>query len=221
MLSRLRSHLTYANVVATLALFLALGGGAYAAATIGSAQVIDDSLRSVDLKDNRAVGTQDVVNDNVPGGGLTSSDLRDGAVLGRDIANGTVGDGKLSDPGAFVGATLNFTSTGTQPDEGWLNYGGGWAPAAYRKERGRVFLQGLVRYTSPVPGGCEENGAQGDEIFTLPAGYRPATGQIFGVEAGNGQHARVDVESDGQVRCQYGPAKTYLSLSGIDFVAGR
>jgi type VI protein secretion system component Hcp len=31
MLARLRSHLTYANVIASLALFLALGGGAYAA----------------------------------------------------------------------------------------------------------------------------------------------------------------------------------------------
>ena len=46
MFSKLRSRLTYANVVATLALFFALGGGAYAAATIGSAQVIDNSLRA-------------------------------------------------------------------------------------------------------------------------------------------------------------------------------
>src|ERR1700709_2377936 len=30
-MSKLRSHLTYANVIASLALFLALGGGAYAA----------------------------------------------------------------------------------------------------------------------------------------------------------------------------------------------
>ena len=39
----LRSLLTYSNVVSTLALVLALGGGtAYAAARIGSADIIDD-----------------------------------------------------------------------------------------------------------------------------------------------------------------------------------
>ena len=38
-------HLTYANVVATLCLVLVVGGGvAYAAKTVGSADVIDNSL---------------------------------------------------------------------------------------------------------------------------------------------------------------------------------
>jgi hypothetical protein len=46
-------RLGYANVVATLALVLALGGTAYAAATIGSSEVIDNSLRSVDLRDGK------------------------------------------------------------------------------------------------------------------------------------------------------------------------
>lgn len=44
MLSRMRTRLTYANVTATLALFLALGGGAYAAVklpknSVGAAQI--------------------------------------------------------------------------------------------------------------------------------------------------------------------------------------
>ncbi len=40
----LRSRLTYANVMATLALFVALGGTSYAAAKIGSAQIKDNSI---------------------------------------------------------------------------------------------------------------------------------------------------------------------------------
>jgi hypothetical protein len=39
MLARLRARLTYANVVATLALFIALGGSSYAITQIGSKQV--------------------------------------------------------------------------------------------------------------------------------------------------------------------------------------
>jgi hypothetical protein len=46
MLERLRSRLTYANVIATLALFLALGGAtAYAASTLGKNSVGTKQLR--------------------------------------------------------------------------------------------------------------------------------------------------------------------------------
>ena len=47
----MKRAITYANVVSTLALVLALGtGGAYAVDKIGSSDVRNDSLRSDDLK---------------------------------------------------------------------------------------------------------------------------------------------------------------------------
>lgn len=52
----LRSRVTYANVVATLALFVALGGSAYAVTKITGADVKDRSLTSRDLKSNSANG---------------------------------------------------------------------------------------------------------------------------------------------------------------------
>ena len=52
----LRPRITYANVVATLALFLALGGSAYAVSKITGANVKDRSLTSRDLKSNSANG---------------------------------------------------------------------------------------------------------------------------------------------------------------------
>ena len=48
---RFRPRLTYANVVATLALFVALGGGAYAAVTIGPSNIQNDAVRSRHIKD--------------------------------------------------------------------------------------------------------------------------------------------------------------------------
>lgn len=45
---------------------------------------------------------------------------------------------------------------------GWVNYGGGWAVAAYRKIGSQVYLKGLVK-----------NGTVNAAIFQLPAGYRP------------------------------------------------
>ena len=58
MLHRLRPKLTYANVVASLALFIALGGSAYAigAGTIGSRDIRDNSIRSRDVRNNALTG---------------------------------------------------------------------------------------------------------------------------------------------------------------------
>ena len=49
----------HATVVAYLALFVALGGGAYAAAEIGSADIVDGSVTSADVK-NRTLSTKDL-----------------------------------------------------------------------------------------------------------------------------------------------------------------
>ena len=82
---RLGRHMRQ-NLVAYIALFFAMGGTAYAAATIGSGQVIDNSLQSGDLRDNAAVLSRDVVDDSVVGGGLVSGDVRDRSIQRRDLA---------------------------------------------------------------------------------------------------------------------------------------
>ncbi len=45
-------HLTYANVTATLALFIALGGSSYAALRVGSREIADNSIRSRDVRNH-------------------------------------------------------------------------------------------------------------------------------------------------------------------------
>ncbi len=74
MLSRARGHLTYANVVSTLSLFVLLGGSAYAATKIGSKQIKDNSIQSKDIKDNGIRG-KDVKN-----GSLVSTDFKAGSL---------------------------------------------------------------------------------------------------------------------------------------------
>ena len=62
MLHTVLAHLR-AQWAGFIALFLALAGGvAYAANTVGSADVIDNSLQSADLRNNQAVQTADVRN---------------------------------------------------------------------------------------------------------------------------------------------------------------
>ncbi len=57
---RIRRHLSYANVVATLALLLALGGGAYAIDKVSSREIVNGTIKSVDLKNRQAVRAADV-----------------------------------------------------------------------------------------------------------------------------------------------------------------
>ena len=58
MVHRLRRHFTYANVMATLAVFIALGGSSYAALSLTGRDIRDGSLTSRDLKRNTLGGTR-------------------------------------------------------------------------------------------------------------------------------------------------------------------
>jgi hypothetical protein len=76
---------SHTTVVSYLALFLALGtGGAYAANTIGSSDVINGSLVSKDIK-NATVSNVDIRNNAV-----TTQKLKKGAVASVDILDATV-----------------------------------------------------------------------------------------------------------------------------------
>lgn len=70
---KIRERLTYSNVTATLALVVALGtGGAWAAGEIGSRDIENNSIRSKDLRDRKAVKARDVKRD-----GLTGKEIKE------------------------------------------------------------------------------------------------------------------------------------------------
>ena len=81
-LGTLRRRLSYANVIATLALFIALGGSSYAAIKVTGANVKDGSLTGKDVRDASLAG-QDLKKDAV-----TSREVRDGSLLAADFAPG-------------------------------------------------------------------------------------------------------------------------------------
>jgi len=95
LLGAVKRRLTYANVVATLALVVATGGTAYAAATIGSADVIDGSLRGIDVRDNTLtaadIAPAAIRTSELADGGVRAADIAGGAVTGSKIRNGTIG----------------------------------------------------------------------------------------------------------------------------------
>jgi len=61
-------------IVALVALFVAMGGVSYAAATIGSAQIKNNSIRSKDIR-NGTVASKDVKDNSLTGSDVLSSSL--------------------------------------------------------------------------------------------------------------------------------------------------
>lgn len=96
----------HATVVSYLALFIALGGTtAYAADTIGSSDVIDESLQSQDIKNSQ------VKHADLAGNSVTSTNIFNGSVLGPEIHSDAVDSSKVKDD----------TLTGNDIDEQSLN----------------------------------------------------------------------------------------------------
>jgi hypothetical protein len=85
-LRSLRERLTYANVMATLAVFIALGGVSWAALKIPA-----DSVGSRELKDNAVRGKE------IKNGVVGSKDLKDGSVGFDNLAPGAVDGSKVKD----------------------------------------------------------------------------------------------------------------------------
>ena len=195
---RRRPQLTYANVMSTIAVFLALGGTSYAVArnSIGNRELKANAVTSAKVKD----------------GSLTPRDLA-GSTRGPRGPQGPAGPAGLNGSGAALPtadtwAPLSFGN-------GWANYGSGYGAATYRKDQlGRVHLRGLATRTAGLP---EPNSV----IGTLPPStHAPPNRAIFQANGG-AKDVRIDVLPNGQILWMEGPTaeKDFTSLEGISFSA--
>ena len=206
MLAWCRSRLTFANVVSLMALFVALGGGAYALT------IPRNSVGPEQLKEN-AVTRPKIKRDAV-----TSSKVENRSLLARDFKAGQLPQGAKGDTGPAGPAGPAGPQGLTGPDgpagprgeqgeagedavlppvedlqtpamqNGWVNIN-----LRYYKDRdGIVHIEGLVS----TPGG---KGPFNSTIFTLPAGYRPRATWNFPYSQG-GFVADFIVSLTGEVR---------------------
>jgi len=189
-----RPQLTYANVMSTIAVFIALGGTSYAVArnSIGTVQLKRNAVTSAKVKDRT----------------LRTSDLSPSARVGPRGPRGV--QGPAGPPGTAANSVPEPWKA-LSLAAGWGNYGDPYDGAAYRKEVGRVYLRGLVTRTDGVP-------PASSPIGTLPAGYRPAKRLIFPANGGT-TTTRIDIAPNGQVIWIQGTAaeKDYTSLDAISF----
>lgn len=95
-----------------------------------------------------------------------------------------------------------YVGTSGEPSflNGWVNYGGAWRDVAFFKDAlGIVHVKGLVK-----------SGTIGQDVFTLPGGYRPKQGMHLPT-ASNAAFGMIQVLSSGAVRAANG-SNTYFSL---------
>jgi hypothetical protein len=108
-LKRLRSNLTYANVMATLAVFAVLTGVGYAVARSGK-------VTTRQIK-NGAVTSKKIHKDAV-----NANKIRSGAVGRSELANGAVGTGKISNSAVITKKLANGAVTTAKVDSNSLPF---------------------------------------------------------------------------------------------------
>jgi hypothetical protein len=101
--SKVRSRLTYANVTATIALFLVLGGGAIAALKVPKKSVGTKQLKA------KAVKTPKLAD-----GAVTDSKLANGAVTDAKVAAATLTAGKIAPGQVFKGVVAREAVSANQ-----------------------------------------------------------------------------------------------------------
>jgi hypothetical protein len=171
----MRPKLTYANVTATLALIIAVGG----ASAFAASQLAKNSVGAKQLKKN-AVTTAKVKNQAV-----TAAKIKDGTLTGKQINAATLG----TVPNAQTAQTAQ-TANALPPPEAWHEVGtpgeptfeGIWKnfpePQPFESVAFYKDYEGVVHLRGQAFGGGES------PIFRLPPGFRPAESKQLEFQVG-------------------------------------
>jgi len=183
--------LSYSNVMATLALFVAIGGTSYAAVTLSGANIKDGTVRSVDIAD----GLYGIQSRDVRNGSLGAIDLSTAA---RASLKGNTGATGATGAAGSQGVQGTAGALGAQGPTGLINIGA-WhqvgavgepafgsdfmshptVPMRFRLEGDGVRISGAFNQANIA---ADPTWEQTDTvIFTLPVGFRPALGHAFSV----------------------------------------
>ncbi len=152
MLRRSRSRLTYANIMATIAVFIALGGVSYAAVTLPK-----NSVGRAQIKRNAVTGLK------VNGSSLAGSDIRNSSLTGSDVKDGSLTAKDFN--GSVQGAKGPSGAQGPKGDSG---ADGAPGPSD--------------AYVSHVAGGVDSSTTDADVTsVNVPAGNYVVTAKLYAV----------------------------------------
>jgi hypothetical protein len=177
----MRDRLSYANVMATLALFVALGGVGYAAIkvprnSVGSKQIKGDAVKASEL------ASDSVDSFNVLDGSIAGNDILPNTIGDSQIAGGAIGSAHLAD-GAVGAADLAAQQDPQVPELGECAPGINWQPAPLSAPRYWMDARQIVHMEGGVT--CSAAIASDGSIFEMPFNYRPHPSVVRFAQLGN------------------------------------
>jgi hypothetical protein len=178
----IRKHLSYANVMSTFGVFIALGiGSAYAADKIGSKDIAKNAVKSKHIK-NEDVRAQDlgkgaVKSNKLARDAVNTRKVADGSLLGVDFAPGERpqdgADGSPDTPSQVLSKLTEVDGSGSRLDADLLD---GRDSVQFARFAGRLREDGT---TAQGEGFTSRRDSEGAYSIDFPAGtfLNPATGQ--------------------------------------------
>jgi hypothetical protein len=160
----LKRHMTYANVMSSLAVFLMLGGTAFAANRINGNRLENHSVSGIKLKVGSVSGSK------LHRGSISNSKLRDSTIRGGSIAKNTLTDREINR------SKLGKVSSAVRAD----NVDG---------KSATQLLVSCPSGTIDLGAGCAENGTRGagtgyaaSEACVRAGGYLPTAAELVGAD---------------------------------------
>jgi hypothetical protein len=207
--------MTFANVTSLVALFVALGGVGYAAATINGSLIQNRSISASKIKKHTLTGTEISLAKlgTVPKATTATSAVNavnsvnagNATNLGGSAASAYEKKSELNATLAAVAKPVPFTDATLQ--NSWLKVVGHSTPGFSQDQFGVVHLRGAVM------------GGTGTTMFTLPAAVRPTATTQFATSCGPGAgtFGSIIVNTDGTVVEGGAGCAAFTSLEGITF----
>jgi hypothetical protein len=228
-----RGHLSYANLVATLAVFIGLGGSSYAALSlpqnsVGSKQLKRRAVTAAKIKDG-AVTARKLNTAGVTVPRALHADSSNAAAHARtadsSLHAGTADTAARADSATNAAhATIadHASAADAVPALGFANLAlkNGWVgncaedgvPAIAKSSEGVVYFRG---------GMCRRSG-NSTNPFDVPAGFAPDQTEFITVDENLGATGRIEISSNGQVIVDDDPehsgsAAGSTHLSGVSY----
>lgn len=184
-MSRIQSHLTYANVMATLALFVALGGASYAAvklpaASVGTKQIRDGSIATKDLSASAIKSLSGRQGPQGPPGpaGVAGFAGAQGAQGGQGLAGPSDLKLKWFTHQADFSRVDNYRYVDVRCDDGWVPVSGGFGIGELGKG------DKIIGSTPTLPGIGPTGGDNGNfSGWTVSFEVAPGTGTFTAAAA--------------------------------------
>jgi len=176
------------TVVALIALFVALGGVSYAAATITGADIKNGSITGKDVKNGSLTGK------DVKKGSLTAKQIKSGSLTGKQVKDGSLTGADVK-TGSLTGTQVKASTLGQVPSAANADRLGGKTASDFQTRLRWILVQGTTTGANVLAdsGGFGTVTRTGTGVYSVDAGQSVVRHSLTATLNINGGAGFVDV----------------------------